>query len=235
MSTKYLNYEVISWQGLIQQLVYLLGRGYYYWCLMYLSESKRDRWHKTDQKLINKYQMDISKHQRSYRKKKGISNFYYLRWEHIAVMLHTEGTLPENYDDKFFDIRNTKLTLRIGPFSAVTISYEKDTRKKKAKKKGGKRVKGEKRKNVIVVRLEKECYRNLKAELREVAQTKNKAKMIRMFDRLNGFPSWSGIFCQKEQLAKYLVSEAKKHNVKLSLSDLRIVRKRFPVKVFKRE
>ncbi|MDQ0808032.1 hypothetical protein [Priestia megaterium] len=221
MSTKYLNYEVISWQGLIQMIVYLLGRGYYHWHLIYLPESKQDKWESIDKKLIAKYGMDISKYTRRDRKKRKIANFYYLRWQHIAILLHTDGEITSKVKasiaklddtiDEFYDIRKTHMLLSIGDVSTYEIYEHQDK---------------------VVVKLEKQCYRELKTGLIDVAETKNKTRMIKTFDQLNGMPAWSGVYQQKKALAKFLVKQARKNGVKLSLSDLRIVGKRFVYKVF---
>lgn len=224
MGTKYLNYEVISWQGLIQMIVYLAGRGYYHWHMIYLPESKQHKWASIDKKLITKYGMDISKYTRRDRKKRNIANFYYLRWEHIAILLHTDGEITGKVQtsiaklndtiDEFFDIRKTHMFLNIGDISTYEIYKDQDT---------------------IVVKLEKQFYRELKTGLMDVAETKNKSRMKHTFNKLNGMPSWSGVYAQKKALAKFLVKQARKNGVKLNLSDLRMVRKRFVYKVFKED
>lgn len=261
MSTKHLNYEVISWQGLLQMVVYLVGRGYYFWHVIYLSESKRDRWHRTDAKLINKYGCDISKFTRRDRKKRKVANFYYLRWEHVAVLLHTEGeilskTLKEiekNNDvvDEFEDIRLKAVNLRVSKHTAFDIYLEKQkiikkevqkiVRKKKGKQKNKKKVVEKQkiivteRKDTFTVKLDKESYREIKSNLYDLMADKKSGvgPVISRFNKLNGLPAWHGIIKQKEALAKYVASLAKKHNVQLRSEDLRIFRTRAPVKMFK--
>lgn len=222
MSTKYLNYETVSWQGFIQMIVYLAGTGYYHWHLIYLPESKKEKWPAIDKKLITKYGMDISKFTRRDRKKRKFANFYYLRWENVVLLLHTDGEILDavikkiekqnDTIDQFFDIRKTRLSFKIGDYTSFDIYYEK-----------GK----------IGVKLSKECYRKFKDHLYDVAHSKNPIAMKKAFERINGYPSWAGVYAQKKMLAKFLVSQAKKNNVKLSTKDLRIISKRIVYKVFK--
>jgi len=220
VGTKYqYRYEVVSWIGLIQIIVQLVGQGYFFWHLTYIPTEKFNafrpkRLAAVDEKIINKYKTRKNENQRAYAKSKGLANFYYLRWQNVIVILHTLGQIDPKivYDDKFFDIRKTPLILRVGEFSAYKIQIVNNT---------------------VNVVMEREFYRSIKAGLQEVAKTKNKFKMIKAFDRLNGIPAWSGIIKQKMSLAEFLVREAKKHSVQLSLNDLRIVKKRTPVKVFR--
>ncbi|OOB74944.1 hypothetical protein AXF41_14110 [Clostridium haemolyticum] len=65
-----IQYLCGSWQGLIQQVVYLVSRGYYYHHIEYLPQKKSARFPKIDQKLIEKYKADKSKYQRARQKNK---------------------------------------------------------------------------------------------------------------------------------------------------------------------
>jgi hypothetical protein len=67
-----INYQCRSWQGFVQQLVYLVSRGgYFYYCLVQYPLEKKEKWEKIDTKLIGKYQCDKSKYQRARNKNKG--------------------------------------------------------------------------------------------------------------------------------------------------------------------
>lgn len=96
-----------TWQGFIQQAVYLISRGYVFHLLMLYPEKKRDRFEDTDRKLITKYGADLSKFQRSRRKLKGLANFYFMRWDQTACVFMTPGKIPEGVhpDGGFRDSR----------------------------------------------------------------------------------------------------------------------------------
>lgn len=201
------EYLCSSWQGLLQQLAWLLSRGYWYHHVTYLPERKRDRWESIDKKLIAKYGTDLSKWQRARRRKKGLANFAYLRWENVAVLMHTAGDIPSDivYDDHFRDFRakgkKNRLKIQISPL--VGFEFYLDD-------------KG------ITVKLDKATFRGIKDSLEEVISTKDVEKIRKEFNKINGFPAYRGIVCQKVQLAKYVVKKAGHHQVKLSASDLRI-------------
>jgi len=208
-----------SWQGLLQQLVYLVGRGYIYWHVTYFPMNKQKKWEQIDEKLIKKYGTDKSKWQRSRLKVKGMANFMYLRWKQIAVILHTNGDLPEDFslNDPFSDIRYRHLTLKISELTSFDIQY--------IQKSGYQDY-------TVTVRFSKEMYRGLKDELYEVSKIKDPNLMKKTFEKINGFPAWAGIVSQRRFLAKYLVKQARKNDVKLNESELKIKDRRVPVKVW---
>ena len=86
MKLKYLCKDL---KGFMQLVTYLVSRGYYYHCVIILPEKKRDKFESIDKKLIDKYAADKSKYQRSRQKIKKQANFYYLRLENLAILLHT--------------------------------------------------------------------------------------------------------------------------------------------------
>ena len=211
METRYL---CSSWQGFIQMLVYLFGRDYYYYCLVNLPELKKHRWEKIDQKLIFKYQAAKSKWQRYKAKEQKRANFYYLRWNSVAIIMHTKGHIPEeiNYDDLFQDIRKMQLEFYISELVGFVVYLDEQEK--------------------VSVKLTKDTYAGHKTELTDAAATKNIIKMQQTFNMLNGYPAWKGIIQQKRKLSKYLVRQAQKHQITLYMKSLRLVDKRFPVKVF---
>jgi hypothetical protein len=202
-------------------IVYLVARGYYYYCIAYLPEKKKDRWGKTDIKLIEKYKTDKSKWQRSRLKRKGTANFYYLRWDCIAIILHTQGEISDtlNYDDEFIDIRKKQMPVKISGLTELVVWVEKNKENKKNTYR-------------VSVKLGSTSYANLKAKMYEAAMTKDKAFMKKEFNKINGLPAWSGIIEQKKTLAKYLCNQAHKNQVALGQKELRLITKRFPVKAF---
>ncbi len=199
------NYLVSSWQGLLQMVVYLVGRGYEQWHVTHLPVEKKDKFSIIDNKLIGQYQTDKTKYQRNYSKEKGFANFVYLRWEHVVIILHTNGTIPESIlvtdrdgskklNDNFYNIDEKALQFRVSDNIAFEI--------KSIQKKG-------QRKKDVSVQLTNDVFKGIKRELKEVASTRNKYEMIKHFDRLNGLPAWAGINQQKGELKSYLYNQAK--------------------------
>ena len=208
------NYLCKSWQGLIQMSVYLVSRGYYWYCLTEYPEKKRDSWAKIDQKLIEKYDADKSKFQRARQKQKyGMANFYFLRWESVSVIFHSKGKFSEKvtYNDTFYDIRKKPLKITISDNIEMVIYEENET---------------------TSVRLSRESYRGFKACLIDVCKLKEQKEIIKEFNKINGLPAWRGIIEQKQLLASFTVREARKHQVWLRKEALRIKTQRTPVKVF---
>ena len=204
------NYMCVSWQALLQMIVHLVGRGYYFYCLTHLPENKRARWNSIDRKLIDRYQTDKSKFQRARCKSKKIANFYYLRWENISILLHTTGELRNiEYIDHFSDIRRQSILLAISELISFSIGINAIQSKGETKTK-------------VFVRLSRESYRGVKNELVECAKSKNKYLMKLVYDRLNGLPAYSGIIDQKRNLAKFLSRQAKRHGSDFKSSQLRI-------------
>ncbi|NPV92946.1 MAG: hypothetical protein HPY50_19435 [Firmicutes bacterium] len=54
---------------------------------------KREKWLLIDQKLIKKYQTNKSKGQRHRLRDKGLASTFYLRFDDVALLLHTLGEL----------------------------------------------------------------------------------------------------------------------------------------------
>ena len=214
------EYICASWQGLLQQLAWLLSRGYWYHHVTYLPERKRDRWERIDQKLIKKYGCDKTKWQRARLKKKGVANFYYLRWENVAVLMHTSGDIPSDivYDDHFRNImakgKKNRLKVQISPL--VGFEFYQDP-------------KG------ITVKLDKQTYAGIKDHLETVVATKNVAKIVHEYNKLNGFPAFRGIVRQKIELAKFILNRAGHHQIRLSPQDLRIITYKPFVTVFEKK
>jgi len=197
------NYLVTSWKAMLQMIVNLCGKGYYYYHLTELPINKQNKWGKIDSKIIQKYQTDKSKWQRQRQKRNGIANFYYLRWEHIFVVLRTEGTIFASimYDDKFSDIRKSPISLKITSLTTFKIQFFKQKK--------------------ITVYLSGDTYKGLKDNLYDVAKTKNISKIKQAFNQLNGYPAYQGILEQKNQLATFLILQSKKHNCRLKRNELR--------------
>jgi len=79
-----------SIEGFVQQLaVGYVAHGYWFYVSGWIPEDKNPR--KTDEKLIRQYGLDVSKWIRCRRKKAGLANVQYLRYERFFVLLATHG------------------------------------------------------------------------------------------------------------------------------------------------
>ena len=216
------NYEVESWQGLIQMTVNLIGRGYHFYHITYLPVEKEHKWKAIDKKLIEKYKTDKSKYQRARQKNNGVANFFYLRWENIAVILHTKGKILDDIgkDDRFDDVRKKPCVFKINTEVAFRI--------------GLKNVKGE-NKTKVDIRLDKDTYKRIKEVLLDVANSGKAYLIKREFNKINGFPAYAGIVEQKANLRTFVIERARQNHIYLKVSDLRFYTKRHTVKVWKNE
>lgn len=92
-----LNYLCRNWQSLVENMVDLVGHGYYYVCVIPLPRRKEQKFFEIDYKIMRSYHAFYNKLQSKdkyyRRKKKGLANFRYLRWDNIAVVLHTPGMI----------------------------------------------------------------------------------------------------------------------------------------------
>ncbi|RAS90776.1 hypothetical protein A3863_07910 [Priestia endophytica] len=220
MGNKYL-YKPTSWQGFLQQLHFLLAHsGYRYFHVTHYPEHKQDKWDKIDQKLIEKYQTNMTRSQRYRNKEKKNANFWFLRYDNVAVILmatdkfkgaQTQVKEGITIDDEFYDIQKKSLKVSIGKMSNFKTHF----------------VDGK-----ITISMGNAMFKDIKYKLLEVAKTKNLRQAKYEFEKLNGLPAWGGINKQKFQLLDLLTQELKRHNIKTKKSSFFVKLTRDKVKVF---
>jgi hypothetical protein len=151
--------------GFIQQLaVSYVGHGYFFYAAGEIPAGKDPQ--KTDRKIIEQYGIDISKWARARRKRAGLANLHYLRFERFYVIIATHG------EHEFFlaeakrlkDIRETPIR-----FQGYSISY------RRAWGRGAFHPS---------VRLERERYLELKAYFEELAVHRTVERLIAEFQAL---------------------------------------------------
>src|SRR6185437_515968 len=111
--------EATSVEGFVQQLaVAYLGNGYWFYGVGEVPEGKDPR--RVDEKLIARYEIDVSKWARARRKRAGQSNLQYLRYGRLFVLLATHGDHPffEQEASYIRDARRTPIRFR-----GYSISY----------------------------------------------------------------------------------------------------------------
>lgn len=206
------SHVAATWQGFIQEVVYLVSKGYFYYHIQKLPDKKQAKWTQIDKKIVEKYGAQRSKYQRARRKIKGLMNFFYIRHEGLVVILHTKGEPDVEIDDQFFDVRYKPLKLPISLHLILEIYME-----------------GEK----TSVRFERSMLKGLKASISDVCQTRDQAKIAAEFNKMNGVYAYRGIIMQKRRLFIFAIKEAKKHGlnpVKLRpLLHVSVKGKRYPV------
>ncbi len=192
-----IDYLCKSWQFMLQQIVYLVSKGYTYYSVGEIPLNKASKARSIDQKIINKYNIDLSKHQRTRRKQKKLANFYYLRWKNQFVILRTEGKLEEPVDDVFLNIKKkskggSKFKINIGKELILNVVL----------------VNGK-----VTVVIDKSTYKDIKTELDELVKNKQIGKLYKRFSMLNYIPAWSGIVKQKFLLQEEIYKAAKKYGL----------------------
>lgn len=85
--------EAASVEGFVQQLaVAYISNGYWFYVTGNVPAHKDPR--AVDRKLIEHYNIDVSKWTRCRRKKQGLGCLQYLRWDHFFVLIATPGEHP---------------------------------------------------------------------------------------------------------------------------------------------
>jgi hypothetical protein len=152
--------EAATVEGFVQQLaVSYVRNGYWFYVCGTIPEKKDPR--ETDQKIIGKYGIAVSKYTRARRKKAGLANLHYLRHGRFFVILATHGKHPFFAAEKA-SIRDAReVPIR---YEGYAVSY---------------------RARSACVRLDRGTYLNLKAYFEDIA-TKRRAETIA--SQLYGLP-----------------------------------------------
>ena len=108
-----------SVRGFVQQIATCYLRHGYWWYVTGTIPQHKDP-ERTDRKLIEKYEIDITQWRRSWRKKNGMANLQYLRHEHFFVLLATQGRhgFFQEEADQIRDVR--RIPIR---YAGYAISY----------------------------------------------------------------------------------------------------------------
>ena len=106
--------------GFIQQLaVSYVAKGYFFYVTGIIPEEKEPG--AIDEKLISRYGVSLSKWARARRKRGGMSNVQYLRFERFFVIIATKGEHSFfELEPKFKDIRRVPIK-----FSGYSIGYRR--------------------------------------------------------------------------------------------------------------
>jgi len=197
-----------KWQAFLQQIVLLISKGYFFYHKTEYPVTKMHKWEIIDEKLIKKYDANRDRFRVYRRKKKGEASFKVLRWYDQCVILHNEGVRPATDDpDKFIDIMITPLNIRVSSLLSFNVSL----------------VKGH-----VQVILAEDTYDSIRDNLGMMCRDKliDNRTVVETFARLNGIPPYKGVNLQKYRLKEFVFKEFRRHQRKISKSDLRIRTKR---------
>lgn len=164
------QYLANSVGGFIQQTaVCYVQRGYFFYVIGQLPKDKNI--FEIDQKLLNKYQISLSKDQRYRRKKEGLGNVQYIRCENTFLLLANSGK------HLFFDEEKTVIQdVRKTPIKVFGYS-----------------IKWEKEK--VLVSIDEPHFHKLKATMLELALKMDPKKLKLRFRSIN-FESYSPVYHQ---------------------------------------
>jgi len=156
------RYEIDSREGLVQYLAAnLLPHGYWFYVTGRVPDGKDP--FRIDAKLIAKYGVALSRQQRARRKLVGLANLQYVRWGRLWILLATHGDHPffAEGGERVRDVRHCplqvagySLTVRRGGFLKKSPGDERQTPDTKRR---------------VRVQIARERYRDLKADLLELA------------------------------------------------------------------
>ena len=155
-------------EGLVQQVAVSYLRHGYWWYVSGRIPNGKDL-HKVDQKLINKYDIDVTERQRSVRKSKGLANMQYIRYGRWFCMLVTAGNHRIKQQEKIRDCRRHPIR-----FEGYSISYRR----------AGTTPRGGTPKWHACVRIDTTTYRQLKIWLDDRAKHRKATTLAQDINRI---------------------------------------------------
>ena len=170
MTTKSYRCEAASVAGFVQQLATgYIGHGYRYYAVRRIPEKKDPR--RIDAKLIDLYDMDMSKWARARRKRAGYANLQYLRYGSFAVLIASPPVGGHVFFRECPDYKDVRQrAIRFAGYS-IGSSYSTRTGRWHAS-----------------VRIEREQYLRLRAYLLDIATKRNASALSEEFSTLRFEP-----------------------------------------------
>ena len=149
------RYEAASADGFVDQLIRYIGTGHYFYVTGRIPDKKAPE--SIDRKLLDRYEIEMPRWQRSRKKQAGIASVHYLRFERFFILLASHGHhrfFDEHDETQLHDCR------RVGiKFEGYSIRYRYSDHTKKWH---------------TLVRLDAETYKNLKAYMTDLATKRAK-------------------------------------------------------------
>ncbi len=154
------RYEAATPESVVQLIAAsYLRHGYYWYVTGTIPKGKEPS--QVDRKLIDKYGIDVSEWERTRRKKSGLANVQYIRFEHWFIIMVTEGHHPLKAPTRQGGEKEQLRDARRVPirFHGYSISY----RRSGITPKGANPTDDSVRKWHAHVRIDEPTYRQLKA------------------------------------------------------------------------
>lgn len=174
---------------------------YLYYQLSYIPLAKAENKEflaKLDSKIKEKYQTNKNKNQRLYLRRQNKARFIAVRYQNILLVMRTEGDFENGKNEKWIDIRNNKIELKISEYTTYCVGFVKPKNNKNNKTLS----------NSVSVTLAADTYNLIKLTcIDAIKYKKSIRKLYYEWNKINGFNGWSGINKQKMQLKEYLVKE----------------------------
>ncbi len=162
-----------------QDILKRANSGYIYCSVVNYPEHKKDKWTAIDKKLTKKLNLGLTRSQRAYRKKKKIANYFGCRLGSCVFLQKTLGESLQEDDELWQNIAVKPIQLKISEHLELEIGFYPNFGKK------------------CVIKLSKQCFRDLKA----LARLGNARKDKRIYKQLKDLPAVTSVFHkQKEKL-----------------------------------
>ncbi len=220
-----------SVEGVVQLIAAsYLRHGYYWYVTGQIPLSKNPA--SVDEKLIEKYQINVTDWERGRRKKAGIANAQYVRLDRWFIIMVTEGHHPlKQTTDKggegnqLKDVR--RYPIRIGGYS---ISYRRHGESQRSGVVPQKKTTKQEVRYRAHVRIDQKTYASLKARFESLAVHRHAETLLSEFQQLP-FARYAPIRRQLLNLARLVNDRRKPHGFDL-IPYTRIGLRRTPVKVY---
>lgn len=175
-----------------RDLIRILGSGYTSVKVVKIPQKKLHQRDEILKKIEKSYNIDFTRSQREYNKKKGFCNFLGCAFKDTVIIAHTSGNKRPEIEMSGFNAVNEKNALKVVISDYLEIIAHKDERKK------------------WTLRLSNETYREIKRKFAEAIKDKMKKKFLNLQERVSNLPSYNGFTKQKEELFLFIVDELKK-------------------------
>jgi len=180
---------------LLSVIQYYVDNGYCYVQFVKYPENKKDKWLAIDKKLSEKFNTDLNKGQRAYRKRKKQANAVALRCREVCIIMHTNGS--HNWDEKFTDIREETLQIPFGNIVKIDLKI----------------INGK-----GYVKFNKRSYQNLKEIIKDLARNAPTWKHLAELKKIRHLPAVRReMHQQKKHLFDLYRKECKRHGRKVSM------------------
>lgn len=177
---------------LLSVIQYYVDSGYYYVQFVQYPSNKKDKWTAIDQKLSKKFNTNLNKGQRAYKKRKKQANAVVLRCRNVCLIMHTNGS--NNWNEKFTDLRENTLQIAFGDVVKIDLKITKG--------------KGH-------VKFNKRSFQDIKEIIKDLARNSPTWKHLQELKKIRHLPAVRReMHQQKQHLFELYRKECKRHGKK---------------------